>query len=402
MLRAAAVLGLLISLLAPAAAAALDPYETVLVSRQNAADGGAPSADGYNIDTEISGDGRYVAFAGESANLAPGRPTTFYTGLYLRDLETETTTLIAFPAGSPSLSHDGRYLAYDAPAEGQDGAGKRQVYLRDSQTGTTTIVSRANGSEGAPADDSAFDPTISSDGRYVLFRSAARNLPGAKHRSTFLRDLRTGRTVAVGPRQRRRYDIWDARLSGNGRYAVFGETEQYDGCCAETYRFRIHRYDLRTGRSRVVFKLNHDGLDRQTTPAISASGRYVAFQHEGRFADGAGLKIYDAKTGRQRLLSRRSTVIRGNAPDLSASGRYVTFYAPSRSGFEGLRQWVYDRSRDRLHLASRAPGRSGAAALGWNGSISADGRTVAFDSESNNLPGGDTEWEQVYARRVLP
>ena len=78
---------------------------------------------------------------------------------------------------SPSISSDGRYVAFDSHAYNLvdgDSNGFRDVFVHDRQTGQTTRVSVS--SAGVQGNNRSIHPSISSDGRYVAFYSAARNL----------------------------------------------------------------------------------------------------------------------------------------------------------------------------------------------------------------------------------
>jgi len=77
---------------------------------------------------------------------------------------------------SPSVSADGRYVAYSA-SDSQH----TQIFVRDTCEGApsgckaqTTVVSTA--SDGSAANDDSSSPAISANGRYVAFSSAATNL----------------------------------------------------------------------------------------------------------------------------------------------------------------------------------------------------------------------------------
>src|SRR5206468_7177887 len=77
---------------------------------------------------------------------------------------------------TPALSLDGRYVAYTAVVND-----RTQVFLRDSCQGAaagcqphTTLLSAT--ADGAPANDESHAPSMSADGRYVAFSSAATNL----------------------------------------------------------------------------------------------------------------------------------------------------------------------------------------------------------------------------------
>jgi len=64
-----------------------------------------------------------------------------------------------------------------------DTDGWRDVFLRDRRTGTTTLVSVSTA--GELGDRASADPRISADGRFMAFRSAARNLiPNDTNRAT--------------------------------------------------------------------------------------------------------------------------------------------------------------------------------------------------------------------------
>jgi hypothetical protein len=77
---------------------------------------------------------------------------------------------------TPALSLDGRYVAYTAVQNDH-----AQVFLRDTCEGAaatcqphTTLLSAA--ADGTPANDESQSPSMSADGRYVAFSSAATNL----------------------------------------------------------------------------------------------------------------------------------------------------------------------------------------------------------------------------------
>jgi hypothetical protein len=77
---------------------------------------------------------------------------------------------------TPALSLDGRYVAYTAVQND-----RAQIFVRDTcesvPTGCqphTTLLSAA--ADGTPANDESHAPSMSSDGRYVAFSSAATNL----------------------------------------------------------------------------------------------------------------------------------------------------------------------------------------------------------------------------------
>src|SRR5690554_197008 len=104
-------------------------------------------------------------------------------------------------SASPSLSADGRYVAFSSHATNfvpDDSNRRSDVFVHDRDTGTTTRVSVA--SDGTEGDDDSRTPAISADGRYVAFTSSAANLvPDDTNGATdvFVHDRDTGTTTRV-------------------------------------------------------------------------------------------------------------------------------------------------------------------------------------------------------------
>ena len=95
---------------------------------------------------------------------------------------------------TPAVSADGRYVAYTASQEGHS-----QVFVRDTCEGAaagcqsrTTLLSAA--ADGTPANEDSKSPSMSADGRYVAFSSAATNLVSGTlaGRQIYLRDTCIG------------------------------------------------------------------------------------------------------------------------------------------------------------------------------------------------------------------
>jgi hypothetical protein len=158
----------------------------------------------------ISDDGRYIAFASEASNLVAG-DTNGHRDIFLYDRTTAALTKvtpdIASPPGvlnySVDLSSDGRYLAFSSNASNvvaSDTNSVADAFVFDRTTAQTTrvSVSSANG-EG---DGESIFPSISGDGRFVVFLSSATNLVAGDTNGfadVFLRDrlLNTTERVSV-------------------------------------------------------------------------------------------------------------------------------------------------------------------------------------------------------------
>jgi Tol biopolymer transport system component len=148
----------------------------------------------------ISNDGRYVAFSSDASTLVPG-DTNGCRDVFLRDRELGTTTRISLDAegnqldadsGGPTISGDGRYVAFHSEAEGvvpSHTPVSTDIFVWDRQTDTTELASISTA--GEPADDGSWASSISEAGRFVVFTSSATNLvPGDtnEHCDVFIRD----------------------------------------------------------------------------------------------------------------------------------------------------------------------------------------------------------------------
>jgi hypothetical protein len=102
---------------------------------------------------------------------------------------------------TPAVSHDGRFVAYTAAQNDH-----AQIFLRDTCEGAaegcqkrTILLSVAEG--GAAANDDSRSPSMSSDGRFVAFSSAATNLISEAPigRQIYLRDTCIGAAASCTP-----------------------------------------------------------------------------------------------------------------------------------------------------------------------------------------------------------
>jgi Tol biopolymer transport system component len=219
---------------------------------------GNGTAYGNSLDPAISADGRFVAFMSSGRNLIPGRQIN-ETHVYVRDRLTGTTEIVSErpdgqatngPAAQPSLSADGRYVAFVSfSSEGfvpRDDNFGPDVFVRDRVTGTTTAVSvTPTGGLSERAGAQSLQPSISADGRYVAFSSNAGDLvPGDDFNDydVFVRDRVAGTTRM-------------ASVTSTGEQAFGGDS---------------------------------------TAPSISADGRFVAFQSSaGNLSPGGGFGTSD-------------------------------------------------------------------------------------------------------------
>lgn len=169
---------------------------------------GGAAANQTSTRPAVDGAGRYVAFNSNASNLVAG-DSNGTSDIFLRDTVAGTTILVNVAAGGgfssgrayrPEISADGRYVAFVSNATdlvpGFGTAGKDQVYVRDLALGTTKAVSVSR--TGATPPNSANRPSISGDGRYIVFQSAAHNITlddNNGYQDVFRRDMVSGQTV---------------------------------------------------------------------------------------------------------------------------------------------------------------------------------------------------------------
>lgn len=340
----------------------------------------------------------------ETSSIAPGVTTLVSVA--------SDGTQGTYQSGSPSISADGRYVAFESWARNLvpgDGFFGIEVYVHDRQTGQTTHISVAPG--GTPGyGGSSYTPSISADGRYVAFASNHHNLvPGDTNGviDIFVHDRQTGQTKRVSVASDGTQGDGESRnpsISANGRYVAFESRANNLVPDGTTGSDDIYVHDLQTGQTSRV-SIASDGTrgnNGSYNPSISADGRYVAFwSHAGNLSPGGiyqDIFVHDRQTGQTSRVSVASDGTAGNNgsvfPSISADGRYVAFVSSADNLVtddtnDVTDVFVHDRQTGETVRASVASdGTQGNGESYWV-SISADGRYVVFDSSASNLAPDD-------------
>ena len=184
------------------------------VTRRVSIDSGGAQSQGdascYERPPALSADGRFVAFVSQASDLVPGDTNGAYD-VFVHDCLSGGTLRVSVDSsgaqsdsrgsfeGYPSLSADGRYVAFFSNAKNLVPGDTNifgDAFVHDCLTGATTRVSVS--SAGLQAAQGGQAPTISADGRYVVFRSTSPDLvPGDTDGFVdfFLRDLVRGSTT---------------------------------------------------------------------------------------------------------------------------------------------------------------------------------------------------------------
>ena len=161
-------------------------------------------ANGESIAPSISANGTFVTFSSVATNLVEG-DSNRRIDIFLRDTDQDTTELISVTKSGvqgnrdstfSSVSRDGKRVVFQSRSSNFDifdDNGVLDVFLKNRQSGRLrTVSARPDGFVGDGPSDQA---DISSDGRFVVFRSLASNLVDNDINNAsdiFRKDLRTG------------------------------------------------------------------------------------------------------------------------------------------------------------------------------------------------------------------
>lgn len=297
-----------------------------------APDGSAPNGK-TGRQVAISADGRFVGFISRATNLVSGGAASVpgYWELYVRDMCAglnapsgcvpgtkmisvgDEGTAANAPSASPSISGDGRYIAFVTAATNL-GAGSiatgPQVYIRDTCEGPTGTKSCIPSTLAVPVDEAdqiagaqAGRPAISADGRYVAYEMWASQSAGQSGVSTsqiVLADTCLGVEVPVvcdASAERISYGTDGSALSGanispsinsDGRFVAF-ESQPAESASATTgstsrtfLRDTCVGLTAPDGCAPSTVQITTDSItsaakSQSFSPAVSASGRYVSF-----------------------------------------------------------------------------------------------------------------------------
>ncbi len=310
------------------------------------------------VPTAISGDGRYVAFDSIATNLVHG-DNNGQSDVFVHDLQTGLTSRVSLasdgseanaPSQRPVLSANGRYVAFYSTASNLvagDTNNKADVFVHDRQSNTTRRVSlAADGSEGNA--ESGL-PSISADGRFVAFASAASNLVADDTNNkmdVFVRDIglqQTWRVSVASDGSEANAASLSPAISANGRFVVFKSKASNLVADDSNSTYDIFLHDRYTGTTSRV-SLASDGSEGNSysglpgpddLPAISGDGRYVVFASAASNLvtadtnESVDIFLRDTQAGITERISLASKGSQGNAnsyqPAISGNGQIIAF-----------------------------------------------------------------------------
>ena len=251
-----------------------------------------------------------------------------------------------------SISADGRLVAFESYGNlVSEDTDFWNIFIRDRGTGQTELISKS--SEGAPVNNGSDDPSISADGRCVAFASGASNMVSGdtnERGDIFVYDRQTGQMerVSVASDGAQSDDwSWKPSISADGRFVVFASHASNLVSGDTNYYEDVFVHDRQTGQTRRV-SISSDGTQADywsEAPAISADGRFVAFMSD---ADNlvsndtnidVDIFVHDLQTGQTERVSVTSDGAQGDGnsldPTISAAGQFVAYFSNSTNLVKG-------------------------------------------------------------------
>ena len=289
-------------------------------------------------------------------------------------------------SNSASISVDGTLVASVVVRGDRMEGFRNEIYLYDRTTGNTEWISAGPG--GTPGDGTSDEPAISGDGRYVAFRSSSDNLvPCDDSRfDVFVRDRKTGAIQRIRDPRGGPPDCGEPSFSPDGHFLAFTSDAPREAIGGQD-RQDVLLHDMTTGKTQVISRTGRAYYSSRE-PSVSSAGRFVAFV----YAD-------DRVVVRDRTLKRTEKIAgpagSKSAPALSASGRFVAFTSYTRHTSQPANPtagdvFLRDRKTGTTQLVSVARGGGRGNGVSGGSAISPGGRYVAFASFASDLVPRDT------------
>lgn len=339
-----------------------------------------------------------------------------------------------------TFNESGRFVAFSSTAANLSGADKNgvsDVFVHDRLKHKTTMVSVPNGggvaqlAVGACAELTteigSFSPSLSGDGRFVVFDSCASNLvPGDTNMASdiFVHNRVSGTTERVSVNSRGEQATLEGRtslphsfdgdISTNGLHVGFrsGASNLVDNDSNDNEDVFVR--DLHLDKTELVSVSSEEvqGNSGSSCASLSASGRHVLFVSRAdnlvpgdRPSVGSSNQtlngfVRDRETGKTERVTFSNEVNQGGAPvcgtsgggqHISGDGRYAIFHSQDAMvPYDSNRTndvMVFDRHTKRTDRISVESDGGESSRQSYPGALSLDGRFVTFHSEHAFFPG---------------
>lgn len=402
-------------LVATQATAISTSYSRVSVSSSNS------QANGGSSSLTASADGRYVTFYSSASNLVTG-DNNGKEDIFLKDTLNGTVTRINMrDNGTESngsvyesyISSNGRYVVYsstDSSIVSSPYHTGIEVFLYDRTNATTTLVSKVGSSE---SNNHSYARGISSDGRFVLIKSAASNLVSGDTNGQFdlfLKDMTTGTYRVVNPNSSGNPSGYVGQVDMNCdgsmiAFASYSTTVVGSNATSSVWsQSDIFLTDFRNGSTTT--NLTSSGNGYSDFPQISCDGTATVYESTSTNVapsdtnNQSDVFLYDLSDNITKLVSSTASGTIGSAvsirPYVSDHGKFVAFMSTSTNldtsgGYMPAGQ-VFLKNMDSgaVNLISREQDGTAPTYQSEPTNISFDGKTVFFQTTDSNIVSGDT------------
>ena len=379
-------------------------------------------------DLALTPDGRFVAYVADITN-----SLGINTAIYLWDAQSGGSTLVSADTNNalptigfcdlPRVSSNGLYVAFYSTAAGlatNVSSSALNLYLRNVSLGTTTLVN-ADTNGVSTGGGSMQSLQISADGHSVAFESVQPGLTinDLNHDSdVFLWNADSGAMELVSVRNPNLPSVTadglntysSQAVSADGRWLAFS-SEADNLVPGDTNQLRdVFVRDLYMGTN-VLVSVGTGGASAagiSFEPAVSGSGRYVAFTSAATNLiavdtnNATDIFVRDLQGGTNSLVSV-DLVGRGQgnadtfSPVLSADGRFVLFLSKAANLAAGTFSGTNLFLRDRQGAVTYALTTSGEACF----AMTPDGHFIAFTDTAGASAGKIYLWDALQAKRIL-
>lgn len=322
------------------------------ITRVSVASDGTQAND-YSQAPYITGNGRYVVFESNASNIADVSAIThYYNGLYIHDMQTGTTQLLAagYYNGTPTwsshllsidsgqISEDGNIVAY---SESGGPTSNEDAFVLNRLTNATTQINHTSTGGNPTSTSSSQIGSISCDGRFVMLNSNASNLVSGQstgHFNAFMVDALNN------------YSIKDIALAANATTLVNARGLSCDGnyVAVSSNATNLVSGDTNSSEDVFLYDVVHDtyalesttssgtqGNSDSDTASVSDDGRYIGFESSatnlvtGDTNNTEDIFLRDTSANTTQLVSRNSTGTIGNdysgSPQIERDGRAIVY-----------------------------------------------------------------------------
>lgn len=312
---------------------------------------------------------------------------------------------------TPTISHNGQIICFESTLnDGADNFSGHHVYKKNLKTGELNLVSSSV--SGAAGNAKSYYPSVSPDGRFVAFESIATNLTGNSGMQVYVKDTLTGKISIASVSQSGTTGNYFSNLpvvSSNG-HLVYFQSNSSNLVPSGDRVYRIYEKNLTTGTVRTMATSSRgvEANGASMNVKIDASDAFIIFESAAsNLVSGvSGYQIYRKKISNGDI----QVVSHGNANSgqgsISKGGRYVAFVSSATNlitGVSGYQVYHKDLLTGEIRLVSADLEGEAGNNFSSHPVISQDGSSVAFISHSTNWPGlsGLPERPRIFKKNLL-